>query len=389
MAQKDIDLYRAVHFLEGIDGGDVARTVHQVVRHFMVEKYKQNNPWQDVLEAREKQYGDAEKYNAAMQRFIQLAIKVLLERKAAGGQNNAWTHPLLLCMFDLESDPTLYNDKWENPQGKHRPAIQKGCPQMFFVTRDTFIDLRGSAIIAQSIQKNIQQMGMMDSSLKQKQEAAKAADATPEIRGQATKQADYIKKLRKANIESIMRDVKLLIDSNKRIRFSLTPPLPAAAPNAAAAAAAMDSDSDEGDPSAPAEAVAPPAAVTVPGEEILPKVAAMIGEYIKRDAPRLLNDLDAVMKLLYKMYSGLQGVRKKQHALCLRALLLYFKQRSVCQERLGTNIPWKQMLRRMTGVLCCAGQGTHDWGVEGALARSAQGRCARGAHRCAGQALRS
>eukprot|EP01046_Picozoa_sp_COSAG06_P002400 COSAG06_NODE_84_length_25090_cov_20.561042_15_plen_387_part_00 len=386
MAQKDIDLYRAVHFLEGIDGGDVARTVHQVVRHFMVEKYKQNNPWQDVLEAREKQYGDAEKYNAAMQRFIQLAIKVLLERKAAGGQNNAWTHPLLLTMFDLESDPTLYNDKWENPQGKHRPAIQKGCPQMFFVTRDTFIDLRGSAIIAQSIQKNIQQMGMMDSSLKQKQEAAKAADATPEIRGQATKQADLIKKLRKANIESIMRDVKLLIDSNKRIRFSLTPPLPAAAPNAAAAA---DSDSDDGDPSAPAEAVAPPAAVTVPGEEILPKVAAMIGEYIKRDAPRLLNDLDAVMKLLYKMYSGLQGVRKKQNALFLRAPLLCSKNDQFAKTGSGQTYQDTNAEQKDWRFLLSAGQGSDDWGVEGALTRSAQGRCAGGAHRCAGQTLRS
>lgn len=159
MAAKDIDLYRAVDFLERIaDGADVGQTMYRVVGHFMVEKYKHNNPWQDVLEGREKQHGDAEKYTLAMQRFIQLVVKVLLERKAVGGKDNAWTHPLLLRMFDLESDPTLYNDKWENPQGKHKPAIQKGCPQMFYVTRDSFLENRGGTVIAQSIQKNIQQV---------------------------------------------------------------------------------------------------------------------------------------------------------------------------------------------------------------------------------------
>ena len=97
MAQKDIDLYRAVDFLERIaEGADVGQTMHRIVGHFMVEKYKHNNPWQDVLEGREKQYGDAEKYTQAMQRFVQLVMKVLLERKAVGGRDNAWTHQLLL-----------------------------------------------------------------------------------------------------------------------------------------------------------------------------------------------------------------------------------------------------------------------------------------------------
>ncbi len=300
MAAKEIDLYRAVQFLEGItDGADVAKTMHQVVRHFFVDKYKQNNPWHDVLDNRQKHYGDADRYSAAMQRFIQLTMKVLLERKALGGRDNAWTQPLLHCLFDLESDPTLYNDKWENPKGKHYPTIQKGCPQMFVVTRDSFLAHRGSVVIAQCIQRTISQMAQMENSLKQKQEAAKAADAGSDVRAQATKQADMIKKLRSTNIQSIMQDAKLLIETNKRIRMSLTPQMPAPA-------IVVDSDSDE-DPSAPAEAVAPPAVVQVPGEDILPKVAAMIGDYIKRDAPRLLNDLDAVMKLLHKVYMGLQG----------------------------------------------------------------------------------
>ena len=117
--------------------------MHQIVRHFLVDKYKQNNPWHEVLEERQRVYGDAERYNAAMQRFLQLAMKVLLERKALGGRDNAWTGPLLHVMFDLDSDPTLYNDKWENPLGKHHPNIQKGAPQMFAVTRDSFIANRG------------------------------------------------------------------------------------------------------------------------------------------------------------------------------------------------------------------------------------------------------
>ena len=106
-----------------------------------------------------------------------------------------------------------------------------------------------------------------------------------------------------------MNDVKLLIDSNKRIRYSLTPPPPLPAPPAPTAAAG-ESDSDSDDAAAvrgPSEAVAPPPVVHVPGEDLLPQVAAMVGDYIKRDAPRLLNDLDAVMKLLHKMFHGLQG----------------------------------------------------------------------------------
>ena len=73
------------------------------------------------------------------------------------------------------------------------------------------------------------------------------------MKAEATKQSDYLKKLRTANIQNIMTDVKLLIDSNKRIRYSLTPPLPSPPP----APAAADSDSDEDGAAASPSEVAP------------------------------------------------------------------------------------------------------------------------------------
>ena len=99
-----------------------------------------------------------------MERFLQLATKLLLERKAKGGEGNNWVNGLLVRIFDTETDPTLYNDKWENPAGKHRPAIQKGAPQMFAVTRDSFIEHGGLEVLAGAVQVKIDEIARLQRS---------------------------------------------------------------------------------------------------------------------------------------------------------------------------------------------------------------------------------
>ena len=294
-AKEPADLYKVVAYFEGVtEDADLTNAMPRVTNWFLVEKYKHNNPWQDVLELRQKQFGDAAKYTTAMERFLQLATKLLLERKAKGGEGNNWVNNLLVRIFDTETDPTLYNDKWENPAGKHRPAIQKGAPQMFAVTRDSFIEHRGLEVLAGAVQVKIDEIARLDESLSQRIKAAKDPDATPQTKAIATKTAEFMKKQRTKNVAMITMDVKLLIGAHAKMRASLTP-LPPPAPDSS------DSD-EEGAPAA--EPVLPPVP-SVPGEEVLPRVARMVGDYIKRDAARLLNDLDAVMKLLYKVYAGL------------------------------------------------------------------------------------
>ena len=196
-AKEPADLYKVVAYFEGVaEDADLTNAMPRVTNWFLVEKYKHNNPWQDVLELRQKQFGDAAKYTTAMERFLQLATKLLLERKAKGGEGNNWVNNLLVRIFDTETDPTLYNDKWENPAGKHRPAIQKGAPQMFAVTRDSFIEHRGLEVLAGAVQVKIDEIARLDESLSQRIKAAKDPDATPQTKAIATKTAEFMKKQR-------------------------------------------------------------------------------------------------------------------------------------------------------------------------------------------------
>ena len=95
--KEPAELYKVVAYFEGVaEDADLSNAMLRVTNWFLVEKYKHNNPWLDVLELRQKQFGDAAKYTTAMERFLQLATKLLLERKAKGGEGNNWVNGLLV-----------------------------------------------------------------------------------------------------------------------------------------------------------------------------------------------------------------------------------------------------------------------------------------------------
>ena len=169
--QQGYDLYHVVTYLEkyfaGMQGSrgqqqpqdKLPQTLTQLVTYFLVDMYKNNQPWSEVLASRHQGYGDADEYTGAMKRFISVVVKLLLAH--TGGAQGAWTRGLLSVMFDPETDPTLYNDKWENPEGKHLPVIQKGEPKFFLVARDAYLAETGTRAIRTGIQRSIGELMKM------------------------------------------------------------------------------------------------------------------------------------------------------------------------------------------------------------------------------------
>ena len=258
-----------------------------------------------------------------MKRFITVCIKLLLQKMSTPGGRDPWARHLLFKMFDNDSDPTLYNDKWENPGGKHLPVIQKGEPEFFTVARDTYIRASGNEVVAGAIQRSIKELLTMQKTVEQHEQAAKGPGASKADKELVATRENFMRKKRREFLAHVMLDVKLLRTCTDKFRQSMQPPLPLD-PTPMPLDSTDDRSSDSGgfDPedtaigaAADSGAAEPPpikevlAPVIVPGEDVLPKVAVLLGDYLRRDAPRLLHDLEAVMKLLYLLLGKSTCVR--------------------------------------------------------------------------------
>jgi hypothetical protein len=236
--QGGFDLYRVTaYFEQKLAEGNLAPEIQSgmvdVVPYFLVHMYQNNNPWLEVLAQREKDHGDHKEYAECMRRFLVAAVKVgqplattqptarlsalrpllrpphhtecvvpsdlitvmrghvgtwqVLVHFYKPGPASQWVRQLLCTMFDVDKDPTLYKDMWENPQGKHRPAIQKGGPAMFEATRDAFLAAHGHAAIAGAIETAISEMLQLSEIGRAKEEAAKQPGADQRLKEEVSR----------------------------------------------------------------------------------------------------------------------------------------------------------------------------------------------------------